>query len=107
VMTDHARTPPPRPQTRTELPIPPELEQIIMDCLEKDPARRPPSADALALRLAACPVPQQWTRERADRWWRTHLPEQVNGRPVAEMLLAEESAPDEARELRPLRPAIR
>jgi eukaryotic-like serine/threonine-protein kinase len=107
VMLDHARTPPPRPQTRTELSIPPELEQIIMDCLEKDPARRPASADALALRLSACPVPQQWTRERAERWWRSHLPEQVQARPVAEMLLAEETTPDEARELRPLRPAIR
>ena len=94
VMLDHARTPPPRPQSR-------------MDCLEKDPARRPASADGLALRLSACPVPQQWTRERAERWWRTHLPEQVQDRPVAEMLLAKESAPDEARELRPLRPAIR
>ena len=68
---------------------------------------RPIGADALALRLAACPLPQQWTRERADRWWRAHLPEQVNERPVAEMLLAEERAPDEARELRPLRDAIR
>jgi len=107
MMLHHAHTPPPRPQTRTELPIPPELEQIIMDCLEKDPARRPASADELAGRLSACPVPQQWTRERADRWWNTHMPEQVHERPVAEVLLEEEKTPEGARELRPLRPAIR
>jgi hypothetical protein len=40
VLFDHASTPPPRPHTRTELTIPPDLEQLIMDCLEKGPCRR-------------------------------------------------------------------
>jgi eukaryotic-like serine/threonine-protein kinase len=35
VLFDHASTPPPRPHTRTELTIPPDLEQVIMDCLER------------------------------------------------------------------------
>jgi serine/threonine-protein kinase len=98
VMLDHARTPAPPPHTRTELPIPPELEQLIMDCLEKDPARRPPTAAALALRLGAIAVPHEWTAERADRWWRAHMPEQVQSRSVAEVLLSHEAAP--VRELR-------
>ena len=38
MLFDDAGTPPPRPHTRTELPIPTDLEQLIMDCLEKDPA---------------------------------------------------------------------
>ena len=57
MLFDHASTPPPRPHTRTELTIPPDLEQLIMDCLEKDPCRRPVDAGVLAERLspAACP----------------------------------------------------
>jgi serine/threonine-protein kinase len=100
MIVEHARTPPPRPQTRTELPIPPELEQIIMDCLEKDPARRPATAGELALRLARVPVPQQWTAERAERWWRTHLPQQTQEPRVSEVLLAHEGSPESSRELR-------
>ncbi len=103
MMLDHARTPPPRPQTRTELAIPPELEQVIMDCLEKDPERRPATAAELARRLSACPTPERWTRERAERWWRTHLPQHLRERPVAELLLSHEGAPAHARELRPRR----
>jgi serine/threonine-protein kinase len=41
VMFHHAHTPPPRPSTRSELPIPASLEDLIMECLEKDPARNP------------------------------------------------------------------
>jgi serine/threonine-protein kinase len=103
MMVEHARTVPPRPQTRTELPIPPALEQIIMDCLEKDPARRPATAAELALRLGAVDVPQAWTAERAERWWRAHQPQQVQARPVAEVLLSREAAPAGRRELRPRR----
>jgi serine/threonine-protein kinase len=93
MMLSHAHTPPVRPHTRTELPIAADVEDIIMDCLEKDPARRPPSAAALAARLAACTLASAWTPERAERWWRAHMPEQVGDRPVAEMLLSEEDAP--------------
>ena len=100
MIVEHARTPPARPQTRTELPIPPELEQIIMDCLEKDPARRPATAGELAGRLARVPVPQQWTAERAERWWRTHLPQQTQEPTVSEVLLAHEGSPQSPRELR-------
>ena len=45
VMFHHAHTPPPRPSLRVEWPIPAPLEDLIMECLEKDPARRPPSAE--------------------------------------------------------------
>jgi serine/threonine-protein kinase len=103
VMLDHLRTPPPRPQTRTELPIPPELEQIILDCLEKSPAQRPASAAELARRLAAVPMPEAWTAERAERWWSTHSPEHARPRPVADMLISREGSDPEVRELRPRR----
>ena len=100
MMMEHARTPPSRPQTRTELPIPPELEQIILDCLEKDPARRPATTAELASRLREVKLAQGWTAERAERWWRAHLPQQVSERPAADMLLSHEASPADVRELR-------
>ena len=66
VLFDHASTPPQRPQSRTERPIPPDVEQLIMDCLEKDPDRRPASASVVAHRLSSCRVPELWTREHAE-----------------------------------------
>ena len=39
VMFHHARTPPPRPSTTFEMAIPAPLEDLLMECLEKDPAR--------------------------------------------------------------------
>ena len=41
VMLHHAHTPPPRPSSTFELPIPAPLEHLVMECLEKGPARRP------------------------------------------------------------------
>jgi serine/threonine-protein kinase len=103
MLLEHASTPPLKPQARSELPIPPDLEQSIMDCLEKDPNRRPVSADALAQRLAACHGPEPWTHERAERWWHTHAPMSPHDRPVADVLLSHERTPGVVRALRPRR----
>jgi len=103
LLMNHASTPPPPPQTRTELPIPPDLEQLIMECLEKDPGRRPASADVLAQRLSACRVSEAWTHERAERWWRAHAPSPSADRPVADVLLSREETPRVVRALKPKR----
>jgi tRNA A-37 threonylcarbamoyl transferase component Bud32 len=101
----HASTPPPRPQTRTELPIPPDLEQLIMNCLEKSPDSRPASASLLAQRLSTCRMSEPWTRERAERWWRTHAPA-GRDRAVADVLISHEGTPNPMRALRPRRRRI-
>jgi serine/threonine protein kinase len=106
MLFDHASTPPPRPQTRTELPIPPDFEQLIMDCLEKDPARRPVAASVLAQRLSTCQVPEPWTRDRAERWWQTHVPTPARNRPLADVLISHEGTPNVVRALRPRRRGV-
>ena len=63
----------PEPSTRTELPIPRELEQIIMKCLEKKPsesALERPRNRGDARRLDLPP----WTEEDAALWWERILP---------------------------------
>jgi eukaryotic-like serine/threonine-protein kinase len=90
VMFHHAHMPPPRPSTRSELPIPAPLEELIMGCLEKEPARRPTSAEAVSTRLDAVPLESAWTVERAERWWAMHRPLPPDARRVAEVLLSQE-----------------
>jgi serine/threonine-protein kinase len=74
VLLHHAQTPPARPSTRTELPVPPALDDLVLACLAKDPAERPQTARALAQRLAAIAMPETWTDTQARDWWQTHLP---------------------------------
>jgi serine/threonine-protein kinase len=79
LLLHHLRTPPTRPSSRTELPIPPALEDIVMSCLAKDPADRPQSARELSLRLAAVDGAGAWTENRARAWWATHVPAPSQG----------------------------
>jgi eukaryotic-like serine/threonine-protein kinase len=90
VMVHHAHTPPQPPSLRVEWPIPALLEDLIMACLEKDPTRRPPSAEVVSTRLNAVPLSSDWTVERAEDWWATHRPLPPDARPVADVLLSQE-----------------
>jgi serine/threonine protein kinase len=79
MMFHDAHTPPPRPSTRSELVIPAPLEDLVMECLEKDPARRPASAEAVSIRLDAVSLESAWTVERAEGWWAMHRPPPIVG----------------------------
>jgi len=74
MIVDHVRTPPVPPSRRCELPIPGELEEIILWCLEKKPEDRPQSAAAIAEPLAALSLNPAWSDAEARAWWRVHLP---------------------------------
>ena len=69
----HMRDEPAAPSTLSEMPVPPELDRIILSCLAKRPADRPPSAAALAEALATVPH-APWTPADARRWWEAHRP---------------------------------
>jgi serine/threonine-protein kinase len=69
----HVQAQPDRPSTRTELPIPADLEDLVMHCLGKAPRERPQSAIEVLALLDACDT-KRWTRADAEAWWRRHLP---------------------------------
>ena len=73
----HAQAKPTPPSQRTELPIPPELEGLVLDLLAKDPRARPANAAEVARLLDAVPLAEPWSQARAERWWRAHLPEET------------------------------
>jgi len=75
MLLHHVETAPVPPSQRTELPISPELDEIVLACLEKDPDRRPQNAEALWQMLLECRSRETWSRAAARRWWEIHLPE--------------------------------
>jgi serine/threonine-protein kinase len=75
----HVQTAPVPPSRRGAVEVPRALEDIVMACLEKEPARRPSSAQELAQRLEATGLAREWTAERAREWWETHLPSPAPG----------------------------
>jgi serine/threonine-protein kinase len=75
VAVAHVQKQPVPPSQRTELSVPPALEDIIMRCLAKEPADRPQTAGELSRALASFEADQSWSGEDAERWWRTHLPD--------------------------------
>lgn len=77
MLLQHVHTQPVPPSKRSELPVPKQLDAILMMCLEKDPTRRPSSALELDSRLSQVRCEAAWTNERAQQWWEAHAPEAV------------------------------
>lgn len=74
MLVAHAQTAPLRPSRFAPFPVPETLDQLVLDCLEKEPAARPPSADVIAERLSAIHFARPWTPAAAAQWWATNRP---------------------------------
>jgi serine/threonine protein kinase len=77
ILIEHVKTRPTPPSQKTSQPIPAGLEEIILACLQKDPENRPQSAQEIDHRLASVSLPNAWTDEHSERWWKEHPPEQA------------------------------
>jgi serine/threonine-protein kinase len=75
MLLQHLNAEPVPPSQRTELPIPRELDELILACLQKDPDRRPQDAGELFRMACNCRSLDDWNRDKAEHWWRIHLPE--------------------------------
>ncbi|MHC4973259.1 MAG: serine/threonine-protein kinase [Planctomycetota bacterium] len=70
VCTQHVHNEPVPPSKRRASPVPTDLESLILACLEKDPAKRPQTANHIRARLWAGGTAGEWNTDRARRWWR-------------------------------------
>lgn len=71
VIQKHLNADPEPPSARLGRALPPKLEGLVLELLEKAPDRRPESARAVAERL----LPAQagpWSEDDARRWWAEH-----------------------------------
>jgi serine/threonine-protein kinase len=80
----HLHETPIPPSARTELPIPQELDDLVLACLQKDPKRRPQSAGELFRMAQTCRSCDGWSPDMAQAWWETHLPELTGPLTVAD-----------------------
>jgi len=73
VLADHIKSVPTPPSRVAELPIAPELERIVLRCLEKNPDDRFRDAGELRTALREISLEEPWTSEKAAEWWSIHL----------------------------------
>jgi serine/threonine-protein kinase len=77
LLKHHSETAPAAPSAISKAPVSADMDALVLECLSKDPSRRPASADDLRERLNALPDPTPWDQPRARAWWEQHEPELV------------------------------
>jgi eukaryotic-like serine/threonine-protein kinase len=73
MFVNHLQTAPIPPSQRTELPVPREVDEFVLACLAKDPAKRPQNAAEALRLLGRCRSSETWDGDAAKAWWETHL----------------------------------
>ncbi len=71
VCAHHLHSKPVPISERSRAPLSQELATLVMNCLAKDPAQRPQTAEAVLERLQACPEAGAWVGRDARTWWAT------------------------------------
>jgi serine/threonine-protein kinase len=74
LLMQHLQAPPAPPSRRAPGFVPPAIDDLVLACLEKDPARRPCDAAAVFERARECWTPDRWDDRAAKQWWDRHLP---------------------------------
>lgn len=67
---------PTSPSQLSEFSIPPDLNTLVLQCLEKSPEDRPASAGGVLTELDRMRLPDTWTSADAEAWWDRHQPVQ-------------------------------
>jgi DNA-binding NtrC family response regulator len=74
MLMHHSNTIPMPPSTIAEEAIPADLDALVLECLSKEPSRRPASAETLLARLDSLRIDHPWDQRRAREWWEQHEP---------------------------------
>jgi eukaryotic-like serine/threonine-protein kinase len=75
MLLQHLHAQPLPPSQRTEVPIPRELDELVLACLDKNPDKRPQNAEELFHMACGCRACGEWNQAEAAEWWGAHLPE--------------------------------
>jgi hypothetical protein len=73
VVSKHLHVTPDPPSQHAPNGMPAELEALILECLEKDPDRRPTDARVVRERLGVIALDQPWPERDAQTWWSANL----------------------------------
>jgi serine/threonine-protein kinase len=65
----HLHTTPLPPSEYADRPVLPDLQALILSCLEKDPHKRPKDAQGLHDALLAAAAKAPWSRREASEFW--------------------------------------
>ena len=68
LIAKHMQESPVPPSQRIGLPVEPQLERVVLDCLAKSPKGRPQSAAELDRMLGEIGI-EPWTEAEAKQWW--------------------------------------
>jgi len=88
----HAHQRPVPPSKRANISVPEQLEELILQCLDKNPNRRPQTARELGDRLRETGLAKEWNRSRREAWWQGLKAAQA-GKPAHEPEHEHESEP--------------
>jgi hypothetical protein len=69
VLSKHLNVTPEAPSQRAGRSIHPDLEALVLRCLEKDVAKRPADAGVLLEALEAIQLEGTWGQAEARTWW--------------------------------------
>jgi serine/threonine-protein kinase len=79
LIVDHVKTVPVPPSELSEVPIPPELDALVMRLLEKKPEDRFRSAGEAEAALEEIQFSEHWAQASARAWWELHAPSEDLG----------------------------
>jgi DNA-binding NtrC family response regulator len=68
----------PAPSRELGRPLPAGMDELVVECLARDPAQRPATIEAFADRLAALPLAAPWDQRRAREWWEQYAAESIH-----------------------------
>jgi serine/threonine protein kinase len=71
-LRDHQSTAPEPPSRYSPFSVPPALDALVLQCLEKSPEQRPKSMIEVRDRLGGLAFGRPWTQRQADAWWEEH-----------------------------------
>ena len=74
LLMQHVQVDPRPPSDRSRQRISRDVDDFVMACLNKNPARRPASAEELIHMACACRTDDAWDQRSAKAWWEENLP---------------------------------